>query len=96
MEYIKDKNNFEFNFCLDDNQFAYAYNNKQYLINSSYNQRINVLISLFALKQEVSENLIIDIQFYNKDNRESFYFQNQPSNWFVFLSHLINLVGVII
>ena len=82
---------------LDEKEMAVEENNDRLVIETSYRDRINSLISLFALKKdwECKEGVtsLYNVMFENKGETQVYCFDEMPVNWNMFMGYLYRLVG---
>ena len=67
------------------------------VIDSSYEDRFNCLLSLFMLKkswiQNTNNNYVYRVAFYNNSNVEVYSFEEIPDNFDMFMGYVAKLVG---
>ena len=94
---INDSYNTNYNLYLDKDAFVINKGDIRFEIESSKEERINTLISLFSLKsvwEKKESNKNYAVSFYENDSVEEFSFDDSfPSNWMLFLGSLEKLAG---
>lgn len=68
------------------------------VVDSTYKDRLNCLLTLFVLKEdwvseEDSDGYVYKVCFDNNGDIDMYYFNNVPSNFNLFLGHLVRLIG---
>ena len=94
---INDSYSANYNLYLDKDVFVINKGDIRFEIESSKEERINTLISVFSLKsvwERKEGNKNYTVSFYENDNVEEFSFDDSfPSNWMLFLGSLEKLAG---
>lgn len=82
--------------CIDEDVVFIAQNNDKQIIETTYKDRFNTLLSLFVLKtdwkNEKEYNPLYEVIFEN-NSKEIYSFKDTPSNWIMFMGYLSKLVG---
>lgn len=82
---------------IDEHEVFIQENDEKQVIETSYKDRFNTLISLFGLKNNWKNNSegspLYEIVFENNDNKEYYSFSNIPDNFMMFMGYVVKLVG---
>jgi len=82
---------------LDENEMFIEERDKKIIIKTSYEDRFNSLISLFALKNNLEErkdnNYLYKIMFEDNGIEKIYSYEQEPSNFNIMMGYFVRLVG---
>ena len=83
--------------CLNKDKLEIKSFDDVLLVDCTYKDRLNCLLTLFTFKEDwVSEdcdNYIYKVKFDNNGDVDVYCFNNVPSNFNLFMGHLVRLIG---
>jgi len=82
---------------IDEQEVFIQENNERQIIETTYRDRFNTLISLFGLKNNWKNSKdsvpLYEIMFDNNDEQDYYTFSSTPDNFMMFMGYIAKLVG---